>query len=201
MKRVAVLASGRGSNFAALLDAKARGGLPNAELVLLVSNVPGAGALAIASARGIPASVIDHKGFASRADFDAALVAALRAQQVDYVVLAGFMRLLSPVFIDAYPNRVLNVHPSLLPAFPGAHAARDALAYGAKLTGCTVHFVDHGTDTGPIIAQRSVAIVPGDDEASLQARIQTVEHGLLPEALDHVTSGRVAVHGRVTTLA
>jgi len=194
MKRVAVLVSGRGSNLAAVIAARDRGTLPDTELACVVSNVADAGALAIAASAGISSTVIRHQDFRTRATFDAALVERLHG--IDYVLLAGFMRLLSPVMVGAFKNRILNVHPSLLPAFPGAHAVRDAIAYGAKLTGVSVHFVDEGTDTGPVILQRSLAIEDTDTEESLHARIQKIEHQLVPETLALACAGRLRVDGR-----
>ncbi len=187
--RIAVLASGSGSNFQALIDA-------GAPIVVLVCNVPGAKCLQRAAAAGIEAIVLDHKGFSSRAAYDLALVAELSKRQISGVCLAGFMRLLTPAFLSAFPNAVLNVHPSLLPAFPGTHAARQALERGVKITGCTVHFVDEGTDTGPIIAQAAVPVLTGDDEAALQARIQLEEHRLFPAAVIAWAQGRLRVEGR-----
>jgi phosphoribosylglycinamide formyltransferase 1 len=191
--RVGVLASGSGSNFQALIDS----GL---KVAVLVCNVPGAKCLERAAAAGIEAVVLDHKAFASRAAYDAALLAELQKRQVEVVCLAGFMRLLTAGFLAAFPRGVLNVHPSLLPAFPGVHSARQALEYGVKITGCTVHFVDEGTDTGPIIAQSAVPVVEGDDEASLQARIQREEHRLFPVMVAACAEGRITVEGRKVRL-
>ncbi len=181
---VAVLASGSGSNFQALIDA----GLA---ITALVCNVPGARCLERAKAAGIEAVLVDHTQFPSRDAFDEALIAALRARRITKVVLAGFMRLLTPKFLAAFPEGVINVHPSLLPAFPGTHAARQALARGVKVTGCTVHFVDEGTDTGPILAQATVPVLDGDDEATLQARIQVEEHRLFPQVIARWVEGKV----------
>jgi phosphoribosylglycinamide formyltransferase-1 len=192
--RVGVLASGSGSNFQALIDARA------AEIAVLVCNVPGAGALERATKAGIAAVVLEHKRFASREAYDEALLAVLREHRVQCVVLAGFMRLLTPGFLKAFPQAMINVHPSLLPAFPGTHAARQALEYGVKVAGCTVHFVDEGTDTGPIIAQAVVPVLEGDDEASLQLRIQKEEHRLFPQVLRALAEGRISVEGRRVTI-
>jgi phosphoribosylglycinamide formyltransferase-1 len=159
----------------------------------VVSNVKGAFALTRAENHGVFSRTIEHKAFPDRASFDGALLAALRERGTDLVVLAGFMRLLTPTMLDAFPDRVVNVHPALSPAFPGAHALRDALAYGARITGCTVHFVDQGTDTGPIIAQEAVPILPTDDEATLRARVQEKEHVLFPRVIRAVAEGRVMV--------
>ncbi len=190
--RLGVLVSGSGSNLQALLDACAQEGFP-AEVACVVSNVPTAFALERARKAGVPAVVVDHKAFASKADFEKALLDALRAAGVEWVCLAGFMRLLSADFLGHYAGRVLNIHPSLLPAFPGLHAQRQALERGVKVAGCTVHFVDAGTDTGPIIAQAAVPVLPDDDEKSLSARILTEEHRLYPLAVRLAVTGKVAM--------
>lgn len=187
-----VLVSGSGTNLQALLDAVADGRLP-AKIGVVVSNVANVRALDRARAADVPSIVVDHKAFPSREAFDAAIVDVLRAHEVRCVVLAGFMRLVTPVLLDAYPHRVVNIHPALLPAFPGIHAQRQALEYGARVTGCTVHFVDAGMDTGPIIAQTPVPIDDDDDEASLTARVLVEEHRLLPEVLSWIAEGRVEV--------
>jgi phosphoribosylglycinamide formyltransferase-1 len=192
MIRLGVLVSGSGTNLQALLDAIAAKKL-DAEIAVVVSNVPTAKALDRARGAGVATTVIEHAPFSTRAAFDTALVEALTLHQCDYVVLAGFMRLVTPVFLDAFPMRVVNVHPALLPAFPGVHAQRQALRYGVRVTGCTVHFVDAGTDTGPIIAQETVPVMDDDDEASLTARILAKEHALLPAALQWIAEGRVTV--------
>jgi phosphoribosylglycinamide formyltransferase 1 len=187
-----VLVSGSGSNLQAVIDAVA-GGTLRATLGVVISNVPTAKALDRARAAGVPAVVIDHKAHASRASFDAAVVDVLRSHGVTCVVLAGFMRLVTPTLLDAFPHRVVNIHPALLPAFPGVHAQAQALAYGVRVTGCTVHFVDAGTDTGPIIAQAVVPVLDGDDEPTLRDRILVKEHELLPEVLQWIADGRVEV--------
>jgi len=187
-----VLVSGRGSNLGAILAAVDEGALP-AKVALVLSNKAGAAALDRAAAAGVPTRVVPHGAYPDRASFDAALVAALREAAVDVVVLAGFMRLLTPVFLDAFPSRVVNIHPSLLPAFPGVDAQAQALAYGARVTGCTVHFVDAGTDTGPVIAQAAVPILEGDDRDTLAARILPREHELLVRALGWIAAGKVEV--------
>ena len=191
-ERIAVLASGNGSNFQAVAEAAQAGRLEGAGVEVLICDKPDAHVLDRAGALGIPADVVKPKAFASREAFDAALVERLAAREIDLVVLAGWMRLLGPGFVDAYRGRILNVHPSLLPAFPGLHAIDQALAAGVKVTGVTVHFVDEGVDTGPIVAQAPVDVLPGDDAASLGARIQPVEHRLLPRAVADVVAGRVA---------
>jgi phosphoribosylglycinamide formyltransferase-1 len=192
MIRLGVLVSGSGTNLQAILDAIAAKTL-DAEVAVVVSNVAGAKALDRARAAGVATTVIEHAAFSTRAAFDAALVEALTLHRCDYVVLAGFMRLVTPVFLDAFPMRVVNVHPALLPAFPGVHAQKQALAYGVRVTGCTVHFVDAGTDTGPILAQAVVPVLDEDDEATLTARILAKEHELLPTALQWISEGRVSV--------
>jgi phosphoribosylglycinamide formyltransferase-1 len=193
---VGVLASGSGTNLQALIGAAAKGDLGPARLAVVGANIPGCGALERAAHAGIPTFVLDHKGFASREAFDGALVETLRAHGVELVVLAGFMRLLSATFLGAFPQRIVNIHPALLPAFPGTHAQKQAFVYGVKFAGCTVHFVDGGTDTGPIIAQAVVPVLETDDEESLRARILTEEHRLLPAAVRAVAEGRVHVEGR-----
>ena len=178
--RFAVLVSGSGTNLQALLDAEGRGALAPATIAVVVSNRPGVLALQRAAAAGKPAVCVDHRAYGSREAFEDELLAVLRAHAVEAVVLAGFMRILTPRFVGAFPQRILNTHPSLLPAFPGAHAVPEALAYGVKVTGCTVHFVDAGVDTGPIIAQACVPVLDGDDDARLHERIRAQEHALLP---------------------
>ncbi len=200
--RFGVLVSGRGSNLAALLAAEQRGALAPGEVVVVVSNRPGAGALTIAADAGKPAHVVDHKPFgADRAGFERALLARLVEHRVDAVILAGFMRVLTPTFIEGMGGPIVNTHPSLLPAFPGVDAAAQAIAYGVKLAGVTVHFVDGGVDTGPIIAQRTVPVLPGDDAASLQHRIQAEEHRLLPAVARALARGRLVCEGRRVTSA
>ncbi len=187
-----VLVSGSGTNLQAILDAIRERTL-EARVAVVISNVEGARALDRAREAGVEAIVVDHKRFADRREFDAAVVQVLRDRAVERVVLAGFMRLLTPVLLDAFPMQIVNVHPALLPAFPGVHGARQALEYGVRVTGCTVHFVDHGTDTGPIIAQAAVPVLEGDDEATLAARILAKEHELLPRVLQWMAEGRVSV--------
>jgi phosphoribosylglycinamide formyltransferase 1 len=187
-----VLVSGSGTNLQAILDAIEAGTL-EAKIGVVVSNVATAKALDRAKAARVPAIVVDHKAFPSRNAFDAAIVEVLQAHAVDCVVLAGFMRIVTATVLDAFPNRVVNVHPALLPAFPGTHAQRQALDYGVAITGCTVHFVDAGTDTGPIIAQAAVPVLDTDDEATLSARILQKEHELLPSVLQWIGQGRVDV--------
>jgi phosphoribosylglycinamide formyltransferase-1 len=197
---VAVLVSGSGTNLQAILDAQKAGALGSARVVVVVSNVAGVRALERAAAAGVPTEILPHKQFASREAFDQALVATLKKHGVELVALAGFMRLLTPGFLAAFPQRVMNIHPALLPAFPGVHSQKQALDYGARVTGCTVHFVDEGCDTGPIIAQAAVPVLDGDDVASLTARILVEEHLLYPAAIAAIAEGRVRVEGRHVTL-
>jgi phosphoribosylglycinamide formyltransferase-1 len=192
MITLGVLVSGTGSNLQAILDA-VRAGTLQARVAVVVSNVAGAGALDRARAAGVEAVVVDHRQYPDRRSFDAAVVEVLRAHRVDAVVLAGFMRLVTEVLLDAFPMRVVNIHPALLPAFPGVHAQRQALAYGVRVAGCTVHLVDGGTDTGPILAQAAVAVLPDDDEETLRRRILAKEHELLPRVLQWMAEGRVHV--------
>ena len=198
--RLGVLLSGSGTNLQALIDAVAAGRL-RATIAVVISNVPDATGLERARRHGIAAVTLDHRGSSSRAAYDAQVVEVLRAHDVGLVALAGFMRLVTPVLLDAFPNRVLNVHPALLPAFPGLHAERQALAYGARLTGVTVHFVDEKTDHGPILAQAAVPILPADTEATLHARVQRQEHRLYPLAIQLIADGRVRVEGRRVVIA
>jgi phosphoribosylglycinamide formyltransferase-1 len=187
-----VLISGEGTNLQAILDAIGAGKL-DARVALVVSSVASAGGLERARRAGVPTAVLSHKSFLSREGFDAAVVAELRKHGAEYVVLAGFMRIVTTVLLEAFPMRVVNIHPALLPSFPGVHAPAQALAYGVKVTGCTVHLVDAGTDTGPILAQTAVPVNEGDDDATLGRRIQVEEHKLLPEVLQWFAEGRVTV--------
>jgi phosphoribosylglycinamide formyltransferase-1 len=187
-----VLVSGSGTNLQAILDAIAAKTLA-ARVGVVISNVATARALDRAKAARVPAIVVDHKAFATRDAFDRAVVEVLQAHNVECVVLAGFMRLVTTTLLDAFPYRVVNVHPALLPAFPGTNAQRQALAYGVAISGCTVHFVDEGVDSGPIIAQGPVPVLDDDDEASLTARILQKEHELLPAVLQWLAEGRVEV--------
>jgi len=185
-----VLVSGAGTNLQAILDAIDAGSL-NAQVKVVISNRPGVPALERARKAGVAAVTISHKDFVDRTAFDHALVRTLHKADVNWVALAGFMRVLTPEFLGAYPGRIINIHPSLLPAFPGMDAQKKAFDYGVKLTGCTVHFVDHGVDSGRIIAQRAVPVEDGDDLAALAARIHTAEHALLVEVLREIAAGRV----------
>ncbi|MCC6664950.1 MAG: phosphoribosylglycinamide formyltransferase [Polyangiaceae bacterium] len=182
-----VLVSGSGTNLQAILDAVAEGRL-DARVRVVVSNKPGVPALERAQRAGVPAVVVPHRDFTTREDFDRKLVEVLRAAGVKLVVLAGFMRVLTPVFLQAFAGRVINIHPSLLPAFPGVGAQAQALAHGVKVTGCTVHYVDAGVDTGPIIAQRALPVLDGDTVESLTARLLEQEHALMVEALNRIAT-------------
>jgi len=192
---VAVLVSGNGTNLQALIDAAKADGYP-ARIEVVISNVAGVRALQRAADAGIPTLTIPHGDYPERAQFEQALLKALESHRVEIVCLAGFMRVLSRKFLSDFPGPVLNIHPALLPAFPGLHAVRQALDYGAKLSGCTVHFVDEGTDTGPVVAQAAVPVLDSDDEAALAARIRVQEHWLYPLALRLVAEGRAIATGR-----
>lgn len=196
---VAVLISGRGSNLQALIDACADPTYP-AEIVVVVSNVPGATGLERAAAANIATETIDHRDFAQREDFESALTAVLAKAGAEIICMAGFMRIVGAPFIARWADRLLNIHPSLLPAFPGLHTHARALAAGVKLHGCTVHMVRPELDDGPIVGQAAVPVLPGDDEASLAARVLAVEHQLYPRCLRLVAEGRITVTGRLATL-
>jgi phosphoribosylglycinamide formyltransferase-1 len=184
-RRLGVLISGRGSNLKAIIDAIAAKRL-DAEIAIVIANRAGAPGLDHARAAGIDTLVLSHTGYASREDYDRALVAELRSRNVALVCLAGFMRLLSPVMVDAFPDRILNIHPSLLPKYPGLHPQQQALDDGATVSGATVHFVNKDLDAGPVILQRAVPVLPGDDADRLAARILEVEHALYPDAIAQV---------------
>jgi phosphoribosylglycinamide formyltransferase-1 len=190
-----VLISGRGSNLQSIIDAIASGRL-RARIAVVISNKAGAGGLDRASAAGIETLVMSHRDYPSRESYDLAIVGELRARSVDLVCLAGFMRLLSPAFIAAFPNAILNIHPSLLPAFPGVDAQRQALEYGVKVTGATVHFVTPELDGGPIIRQATVPVLEGDSVETLAARILEQEHRIYPDAIAEVLVGGWSVSGR-----
>src|SRR5690348_18487918 len=194
-KRIGVLLSGRGSNFEALADSVAAGRIPGAEIAIVISNREDAAGLLRAAERRIPARVIPSKGV-EREAYDRLVVAALNEARVDLVCLAGFMRLLSPHFVAAFRGRILNIHPSLLPAFPGLEAQRQALDYGVKFTGCTVHFVDENLDAGPIVVQAVVPVKDEDTEASLSERILKEEHRIYSEAARIVLEGKYKIEGR-----
>ena len=194
-KRIAVLLSGRGSNFEALADSVDAGRLSTAEIALVLSNREGAPGIEKARARGIETRLIPSKGL-EREAYDKQVVAVLRESRVDLVCLAGFMRLLSPYFVAAFPNRILNIHPSLLPAFPGLEAQRQALEHGVKFSGCTVHFVDEHLDAGPIILQAAVPVEDDDTAATLFERILAEEHLIYTEAVRIVLERRYRIDGR-----
>jgi phosphoribosylglycinamide formyltransferase 1 len=193
--RIGVLISGRGSNFEALADRVARGQIPNAEIAMVISNREDAPGIEKARVRGILARAIPSKGL-EREAYDRLVVAALREQEVDLVCLAGYTRLLSPFFVHAFPGRILNIHPSLLPAFPGLESQRQALEHGVKFSGCTVHFVDENLDAGPILLQAVVPVEDNDTPETLAERILDQEHRLYAEAVRLVTEGRVRIEGR-----
>lgn len=194
-RTLGVLVSGRGSNLQAIIDAIAAGRL-QARIALVISNRPGAAGLDRARAAGIEALTIDHRNFASRGEYDAVLVRELKARGVDLVCLAGFMRLLSPVFIDAFPDAILNIHPALLPAFPGVDAQRQAWEHGVKVSGVTVHLVNNDLDAGPIVLQRTVPVLDEDTPEALAARILVEEHEAYPEAIRIILAGGWRVDGR-----
>ena len=195
MNRLGILLSGRGSNFLAIADAIDSGRLAGCEISLVLSNVSDAPGFQAARERGLPAVTQVSKGM-PRAEHDAAMLAALRQHGIDTVILAGYMRVLTPEFIRAFPQRILNIHPSLLPSFPGLHAQQQALQYGVKVTGCTVHFVDEAVDYGVIVMQRLVRVRENDTVERLSRRILAQEHRLYPEAIARVLSGRYEVRGR-----
>jgi len=194
-KRIGVLLSGRGSNFAALADSISQGRIPGAEIAVVISNREGATGIDRANSRGIATRVIPSKGL-ERETYDRQLVAVLHEHKVDLVCLAGYMRLISPYFVAAFPQRILNIHPSLLPSFPGLESQRQALEYGVKFAGCTVHFVDENLDAGPIVLQATVAVEDSDTEATLSARILKEEHRIYSEAVRIVLEGRFTIVGR-----
>ena len=190
-----MLLSGRGSNFEALAESISAGRIPNAEIALVLSNREGAPGIEGARARGLATRVIPSKGL-EREAYDRQVVAALREAHVDLICLAGYMRLLSPYFVAAFPQRILNIHPSLLPSFPGLESQKQALEYGVKFAGCTVHFVDENLDAGPIVLQAAVAVADDDTEDSLSARILQEEHRIYSEAVKIVLEGNYKIEGR-----
>ena len=197
--RVAVLASGRGSNFQSILDASERGDLPNSKIKLLIVNRIEAYAIERAKKHNIPYYIIESKN-KKRHNFDQEMLEILKSNQIEIVVLAGFMRILSKQFISEYKNKIINIHPSLLPKFPGANAHRDAIEAKAKISGCTVHFVDEGVDTGPIIMQESVSVDEDDDEHTLAEKILPIEHKIYPKVLDLITCNKIKIiNGKVIT--
>src|SRR5208283_4596746 len=194
-KRIGVLLSGRGSNFEALAESVAAGRIPGAEIAIVISNQPDALGLKRAEARGIATRMIPSKGL-QREAYDRQVVAILQEHKVDLICLAGYMRLLSPYFIVAFPQRILNIHPSLLPSFPGLESQKQALDYGVKFAGCTVHFVDENLDAGPILLQAIVPVFDGDDEHALAERILKEEHRIYTEAVKLILEGKYEIAGR-----
>lgn len=190
--RVAIFASGSGTNLQAIIDS----GIKTIDIVVVFSNKADAYAIERAKKHNIPVEVIDHKSFQDREDFDKAVIDRLEPYKIDLIVLAGYMRILSPIFIQAYKNKIINIHPALLPSFPGVNSGRQALEYGVKYTGVTVHFVDEGVDTGPIILQEVVKIEDSDNEESLLEKIHNIEHEIYPKAIELVSSGEVEIVGR-----
>ena len=195
MKRIAVLASGRGSNLKAILKAAKKGEIAG-KIALMISDRADAPALDIAREGGIKALHVDPKTYRSRESYDQVLINTLKEEEIDLIVLAGFMRLLSPLFVQAFPLQILNIHPSLLPAFPGTHGIEQAFNYGVKVTGCTVHFVDEGLDSGPVVLQEAVPVIQQESVKTLQQRIQALEHRLYPTAIDLFCRGKLKVEGR-----
>ncbi|HMF41723.1 MAG TPA: phosphoribosylglycinamide formyltransferase [Polyangia bacterium] len=193
---VGVLVSGSGTNLQSLIDRARRGELGPARIAVVGSNVPDCAALARARAAGLPTFVVDHRDYSARAGFDRALMTGLRAHQTDLVVLAGFMRVLGEEMLGSFPGRIINIHPALLPAFAGVRAQRQAYEAGVKVSGCTVHYVDGGVDTGPIIAQAAVLVHEEDDEETLRARILAEEHRLLPAVVRAIAERRVVIEDR-----
>jgi phosphoribosylglycinamide formyltransferase-1 len=195
MKNLGILLSGRGSNFEAIANNVSAGRIPDAQIAVVISNKPDAGGIETARRLGLIALMIPSKG-KEREDHDREVVAALKKHKVDLVCLAGYMRLLSPWFVQQFPHRILNIHPSLLPAFPGLEAQEQAYAYGVKVTGCTVHFVDEELDHGAIIVQKAIPVLDSDDEHTLSARILEQEHIAYSEAINIVLAGKYQVVGR-----
>lgn len=193
--KVAVLASGRGSNLQAIIDASRNSSL-HAEVVVVVSDNPGAFALTRAKDQGLAAVLVEPAAYPSKAAYETALAEVCAAHQAEVVALAGYMRLLGPVFLARFPNRVLNIHPALLPSFTGLHAQQQALEYGVRFSGCTVHLVDAGMDTGPILLQAVVPVLPDDNEETLAERILVQEHRIYPQALELIARGRIRIEGR-----
>jgi len=192
---IAVLISGSGSNLQAILNASERGEIP-CRVGIVISNKADAYGLVRAEKHGVPTEVVDHRGFPNREEFDAKLVEIIRGNGAELVCLAGFMRVLTPVFVRAFPHRILNIHPALLPSFPGTHGPGQALSYGVRFSGCTVHFLDEGVDTGPIIVQAVVPVYDEDTVETLAARILVQEHRIYPMAIRLFFSGKLKIEGR-----
>lgn len=193
--KLGILISGSGSNLQSIIDNIEKGKL-NAAIGVVVSNNAGAFGLTRAQKHNLPVAVLNHGDFKSREDFDTELVRVLKHNGVNLVVLAGFMRILTPVFLKAFPQKIINIHPALLPSFPGTHGQKDAFEYGVKFSGCTVHFVDEGVDTGPIIIQSIVPVMQDDTSESLAARILKEEHRIYPQAIQFFAEGRIKIMGR-----
>ena len=201
MKKIdlGVLVSGSGTNLQSIIDSIEEGRL-DATIRVVISNVPGVGSLERARQHGIPTIVVDHRNFDTREAFDQEVVAALTAHHVDLVIMAGFMRILTPVLLRAFPLKIMNIHPALLPAFQGLHVQEKAFDYGVKFTGCTVHFADEGVDTGPIIIQAVVPVYDDDTAEKLQSRILQEEHRIYPQAIQFYAEGRIEVTGRKVSI-
>ncbi len=197
---IAVLVSGSGSNLQSIID-KIEAGVLDAEIRVVVSNNEDAYGLERARKHGLPWAVADHRGYHAREAYDAEMVRILRDHGAGAVVLAGFMRMLTPVLLEAFPGRVLNIHPALLPSFPGTHGARDACDYAVRISGCSVHFVDEKMDNGPLVIQAAVPVAPDDDQKSLAARILRFEHRIYPQAIQWLAQGRLSVDGRTVHVA
>lgn len=198
--KIAILASGEGTNAQAIID-KAREGVLDAEIRLILSNRPGAGVLKRAEIAGVPLRVLDHREFPDRMSYDLALVEILRESKCEIIVLAGYMRILSKAFLDAFEGHVINIHPALLPSFPGTHGAEDALGYGVKISGASVHFVEENMDSGPLIIQAAVPVNTSEDVQCLRERIHRLEHRIYPQALQWLAEGRLSIVGHSVTLA
>ncbi len=197
---IAILASGSGTNAQAMFD-KAAAGVLDVNIRRVICNRPGAPVIERAARAGVPCLTLDHTAFPDRESFDRRMAAALREDGVELVVLAGYMRLLTPYFLEAFAGRVLNIHPALLPSFPGVHGGADAVAYGVKLSGCTVHFVEEKVDSGPVLIQAAVPVEAGEDAEALMQRIHVMEHRIYPQAVQWLAQGRVCVAGRQVFLA
>lgn len=198
--KLGILASGSGTNAQAMFEAVERGAL-DADIRLVISNRPGAGVLGRATSNKVSSLCLDHTAFSDRESYDSAVISSFRDAGVDTVALAGYMRLVTPTFLDAFPNRVLNIHPALLPAFPGVHGADDAHAWGVRVSGCTVHFVSNDMDCGPIIVQACVPVMQDETAQELQSRIHVMEHRIYPQALQWLAEERLVLQGRCVRLA
>jgi len=200
MLTIAVFISGSGSNLQSIIDAIEAGRI-SARIAVVLSNEPDAYGLVRAQKHGIPTAIVNHRNYKDRKEFEAAVVTVLEKSPVDIICLAGFMRLLTPDFLRRFPRRVINIHPALLPSFPGTHGQRDAFNYGVRFSGCTIHFVDDGVDTGPIIMQAVVPVMPDDDEEQLKARILAQEHRIYPQVIQFFAEDRVTVVGKKVVIA